>query len=217
MRWRPGSGRLRQEIGCPTIAWSSPRPSTRTSSSGAISKPGPPGLTARGHLGSTFRLQPGRRRHRQGKHGVAHRPDRLADRKGLLGGLDGIKRNLDADGSLEGADYFCQQAFGVVTKGISSAFDVTRKTPRPSPSTTPARSSTPASSSVEATCAASPTCSARKCSWPAGCAGQAVPSSPFRIADGITTPTTTGQGHGRARPDGPSGRPRGGRLRSGFA
>jgi uncharacterized protein (DUF1501 family) len=57
-------------------------------------------------------------------------PDRLADRKGLLGGLDGIKRNLDADGSLEGADYFAQQAFDVVTKGISSAFDLTKEDPK---------------------------------------------------------------------------------------
>jgi len=57
-------------------------------------------------------------------------PERLADRKGLLGGLDSIKRNIDADGSLEGADHFGQQAFDVVTKGVGSAFDLSKEDPK---------------------------------------------------------------------------------------
>ena len=191
----PDRGRLRQEIGHAQQLPGPPRghrrePQARSNfETGAL-----PGLTDPGTLGSTYSpsTRPAEAPPRKRTEPGAIAPDRLADRKGLLGGLDGIKR-ADADGSLEGADYFCQQAFGVVTKGISSAFGWLNKTktPRPSPSTTPARFSTPASYSVGATCAASPTCSVCKCSWPAGCASRAVPSSPFRIADGTTTPTTT--------------------------
>ncbi len=55
---------------------------------------------------------------------------RLSDRKGLLGGLDAIKRNIDADGSLEGSDHFIQQAFDVVTKGVAAAFDLSKEDPK---------------------------------------------------------------------------------------
>ena len=41
-----------------------------------------------------------------------------------------VKRNIDADGSLEGADHFSQQAFDVVTKGVGSAFDLSKEDPK---------------------------------------------------------------------------------------
>lgn len=56
--------------------------------------------------------------------------DRLDDRKSLLSQLDGIKRNVDATGSLNGADRFQQQAFDVIVGGVSKAFDLSKEDPR---------------------------------------------------------------------------------------
>ena len=53
--------------------------------------------------------------------------ERFVDRKSLLNGLDGIKRSLDSDESLEGADHFCRQAFDVVQNGVASAFDLSKE------------------------------------------------------------------------------------------
>ena len=67
-----------------------------------------PGLSDPGTLGSTYSaFNPAGGGTVKENMELRITPDRLADRKGLLGGLDGIKRSLDADGSLEGADYFC--------------------------------------------------------------------------------------------------------------
>jgi len=41
-----------------------------------------------------------------------------------------VKRNIDVDGFLEGADHFNQQAFDVVTKGVGSAFDLSKENPK---------------------------------------------------------------------------------------
>lgn len=41
--------------------------------------------------------------------------DRLADRKGLLSAVDGLRREVDATGQMEGMDSFTQQAFNVLT------------------------------------------------------------------------------------------------------
>jgi hypothetical protein len=90
-----------------------------------------PGLTDPGTLGSTCSaFNPAGGGTAKENMELRISPDRLTDRKGLLRGLDGIKRNLDADGSLEGADYFSQQAFDVVTKGVSSAFDLSSEDPK---------------------------------------------------------------------------------------
>ena len=56
--------------------------------------------------------------------------ERFVDRKSLLNGLDGIKRSLDSDESLEGADHFCRQAFDVVQNGVASAFDLSKEDKR---------------------------------------------------------------------------------------
>jgi hypothetical protein len=61
---------------------------------------------------------------------IEYSSSRLADRKSLLGGLDLVKRNIDADGFLEVADHFSQQAFDVVTKGVGSAFDLSKEDPK---------------------------------------------------------------------------------------
>jgi hypothetical protein len=54
---------------------------------------------------------------------------RLADRRSLLRQLDGLKRRLDSDQVVEAADRFQQQAFDVLTRGVSDAFDLSKEAP----------------------------------------------------------------------------------------
>ena len=90
-----------------------------------------PTLTDPGSLGSSFSaFNPAGGGKAQENMKLNVSPERLVDRKGLLGGLDSIKRNIDADGSLEGADHFGQQAFDLVTKGVGSAFDLSKEDPK---------------------------------------------------------------------------------------
>ena len=56
--------------------------------------------------------------------------DRLDDRRSLLTQLDGIKRDVDATGVLNGADRFQQQAFDVIVGGVSEAFDLSQEDAR---------------------------------------------------------------------------------------
>jgi uncharacterized protein (DUF1501 family) len=56
--------------------------------------------------------------------------DRLDDRRNLLSQLDGIKREADAGGALQGADKFQQQAFDVILGGVSEAFDLSKEDPK---------------------------------------------------------------------------------------
>lgn len=56
--------------------------------------------------------------------------DRLDDRRGLLSRLDGIKRAIDSTGTLEGMDYFQQQAFQTIIGGVADAFDLSKEDPR---------------------------------------------------------------------------------------
>ncbi len=55
---------------------------------------------------------------------------RMDDRQSLLGQLDQIRRAADAAGRMEGADRFQQQAYDVITGGVSEAFDISREDPR---------------------------------------------------------------------------------------
>lgn len=57
-------------------------------------------------------------------------PDRLGDRRGLLGQLDGIKRQLAQTGALDSVDRYQQQAFDVVMGGVAKAFDLSQEDPR---------------------------------------------------------------------------------------
>ena len=57
--------------------------------------------------------------------------DRLQDRKSLLGGLDQLKRNVDASGMLRGMDSFTQAAFGVLTSSkLAEALDLSKEDPK---------------------------------------------------------------------------------------
>ncbi len=54
-------------------------------------------------------------------------PDQLDDRRQLLGQLDGIKRQLDTSGTLDGMDRIKSQAFDVILRGAAEAFDLSRE------------------------------------------------------------------------------------------
>ena len=55
---------------------------------------------------------------------------RLDDRRSLLKGLDGLKRQAEASSLLESADRFQQQAFDVLARGVSDAFDLSKEDPK---------------------------------------------------------------------------------------
>ncbi len=55
----------------------------------------------------------------------------LADRRELLGKLDGLNRSIDVGGRMEALDELQQQAFQVLLNGhVSNAFDLSREDPR---------------------------------------------------------------------------------------
>lgn len=57
--------------------------------------------------------------------------DRLGDRKRLLSSFDGMRRNLDASGMMEGLDSFNEQAFGILTSSqLLDALNVDKEDPR---------------------------------------------------------------------------------------
>ena len=57
--------------------------------------------------------------------------DRLADRRSLLTGFDGFRRDVDASGIMGGMDSFNQQAFGVLTSSkLLEALDLSKEDPR---------------------------------------------------------------------------------------
>jgi uncharacterized protein (DUF1501 family) len=55
---------------------------------------------------------------------------RLDDRRALLSGLDGLRRQADSNGLLESADRFQQQAFDVLARGVADAFDLSKEDPK---------------------------------------------------------------------------------------
>jgi hypothetical protein len=57
--------------------------------------------------------------------------DRLADRRTLLRSFDGMRRDADATGMLQGMDHFSEQAFGLLTSSrLAEALDLSREDPR---------------------------------------------------------------------------------------
>jgi hypothetical protein len=57
--------------------------------------------------------------------------DRFGDRRSLLRGFDGLRRDVDANGSIEGMDSFTQRAFEILTSSkLVEALDLTREDPR---------------------------------------------------------------------------------------
>ena len=55
---------------------------------------------------------------------------RFDDRRSLLASLDGLRRTVDAGGTIEGLDRFQQQAFQVIVNGAADAFDLAQEDPR---------------------------------------------------------------------------------------
>lgn len=54
--------------------------------------------------------------------------NRLADRKTLLRRFDGLRRDLDAGGTMKGMDHFNEQAFGLLTSSrLAEALDLSRE------------------------------------------------------------------------------------------
>jgi hypothetical protein len=57
--------------------------------------------------------------------------DRFGDRKGLLGDLDGLRREVDQTGLMKGLDSFNQQAFEMITgPEVRKAFDINKEDPK---------------------------------------------------------------------------------------
>ena len=55
---------------------------------------------------------------------------RLDDRRALLNELDLLRRRFDAEGVVESATQFQQQAFDVLMRGVADAFDLSNEDPR---------------------------------------------------------------------------------------
>jgi len=90
-----------------------------------------PTLTDPGSLGKSFRaFDPSGGGQLKDNMEMKIAPERLADRRSLLSGLDRLRRNVDATGIMDGADKFQQQAFEVITRGAAEAFDLSKEDPR---------------------------------------------------------------------------------------
>jgi len=56
--------------------------------------------------------------------------DRFAKRRGLLSGLDNVRREIDRSGLIDGLDSFDQQAFNIILSRSQQAFDLKYEDPR---------------------------------------------------------------------------------------
>ncbi len=57
--------------------------------------------------------------------------ERLADRKTLLRSFDGLRRDIDRSGSMDGIDHFTKQAFGLLTSSrLADALDISKEPAR---------------------------------------------------------------------------------------
>jgi hypothetical protein len=96
-----------------------------TCTHGPYNEPGP------GFLGSSytpFRFM-GPARNDMTLQGIS--VDRLADRRTLLRSFDGIRREVDATGMMQGMDTFNEQAFGLLTSSrLADALDLSKEDPR---------------------------------------------------------------------------------------
>ena len=62
--------------------------------------------------------------------GISVAEDRFASRRGLLNSLDGINRQADGSGKMEGIDAFEQQAFDLIAGNSRDAFDINKADPK---------------------------------------------------------------------------------------
>jgi Protein of unknown function (DUF1501) len=90
-----------------------------------------PTLTSPGALGASYRAfdPSGGGEVRQNMQ-LRISADRFEDRRHLLAQFDTLRRDLDVQGALAGADRFQQQAFDVISRGVAEAFDLGREDPR---------------------------------------------------------------------------------------
>ncbi|MEL0118642.1 MAG: DUF1501 domain-containing protein, partial [Opitutae bacterium] len=90
-----------------------------------------PTLTASGSLGQSFEaFNPAGGGTLKQDMELKVPSERLQDRKTLLGGIDQLRRDVDASGIVESADQFQQQAFDVISGGVASAFDLSKEDPK---------------------------------------------------------------------------------------
>jgi hypothetical protein len=90
-----------------------------------------PTLTSPGELGPSFRAFDPSGGGQVQRNMELHLPaERFAERRQLLAEFDSLRRDLDAGGGLTGADRFQQQAFDVISRGVATAFDLSREDPR---------------------------------------------------------------------------------------
>jgi len=90
-----------------------------------------PTLTAPGDLGASFRaFDPSGGGEIQRNMELRISAERFSDRRHLLSEFDGLRRDIDHKGAMSGADRFQQQAFDVISRGVASAFDLSKEDPR---------------------------------------------------------------------------------------
>lgn len=90
-----------------------------------------PGLTSAGSLGPQFEaFNPAGGENLRRSMTLRLTPETFGDRRALLSAFDGLRRDLDADGAMERVDRYTEQAFEVISRGVTSAFDLTREDPR---------------------------------------------------------------------------------------
>lgn len=90
-----------------------------------------PTLTAPGDLGATYRaFDPSGSSEVQRNMEMRIPMARLDDRRYLLDQFDTLRREADSQDVPAGADRFQQQAFEVISRGVASAFDLSREDPR---------------------------------------------------------------------------------------
>jgi hypothetical protein len=90
-----------------------------------------PTLTAPGEVGPTFRaFDPSGGDQLKKNFKMTLPQERFEDRRHLLSELDGLRRQVDRTGLMEGMDRFQQQAFDVIARGVGEAFDLSKEDPR---------------------------------------------------------------------------------------
>ncbi|MFP6574615.1 MAG: DUF1501 domain-containing protein [Pirellulaceae bacterium] len=88
-------------------------------------------MTQAGKLGPTFSaFNPAGGGQLQQDMELKVTPDRLQDRRSLLGTLDTLQRQVDRLGILDDANTYHQQAFDVIMRGVAEAFDLSQEDPR---------------------------------------------------------------------------------------
>jgi len=90
-----------------------------------------PSLTSPGDLGANYRaFDPSAGSATRLNMELRISQDRFDDRRSLLHQFDMLRHDVDHSGVLAGVDRFQQQAFDVITRGVSEAFDLSREDPR---------------------------------------------------------------------------------------